>query len=1857
MEKIKALYYERFIGHVVESYSAKLKAAKPGHCMKITGLAMKELQILLPLLRGINDNLCVYILSETEKGDEYIHATKLIELRNNPEKAVLILVPSNSRTSAEDSYGDATFQNLPAVELQYSFLNMLLFEMPEEKKYIWQQIEELLKEIHATRTTVINYILFLELNQFEDEAWGNGLFLFGLLPDSDLIKDQSAMRRRFMLNMEKVSSVLGDFSLTAADRISMLPLQKNTVQKGLMAYLTAEQSLEDNLSLFEDIYEHRPEYNYAALPWLTSGDGGPVKILADIIPGKEPLKELVREDDGNYVLNIMPDKKSKITFTIFTDPSPKDNPDIVSFEIALVNIDDFTEMDVIKKAKVTTNKRASRKLSVNIAFDMFADGEYMLRVRALDGNGIVLDNKKEFKEERVQAAWLDAHAQNPNLQMEQFRLENHVAYCNETAVFTIQNGPIDDVYIDTKVDKRAKVNSFTQALINYRSIHLSKDEDLEIPSEGTERSKWEDGSLNSTYQFDFGAAYAYQIQLSKKLIQLERTFLDNRDTFGYVEAYLSGNPTDAWLLNPHDTAQRTPHFVSAENVQIPDELIALRSELLTLIKKSAEEESGLTCTLDFTSNLGIIKSYLSEYDLWLRSILETNLDEQDIITIQSLDTVHLTVEMPDGGTTGMKLISPLHPLRLAWIVNLYELYQDWESKTLETPKYRKAWYRKLDKLFQGQLPMDIAPLVLCENSMKEAYQYIGELTFGWGAYAQPSFGQGDAFASSYRQLKAYAAMLLNVAREKRIDSDVSRELVARHLFNYGLSHPYTDKIVINLFNAGDAAVFAQALVDMEKYGLGAELSYEIRLFSDDNMLQSGEAFKELLAPESNVAAEAEVFSQASYNRLFPKLRFSLNKISDFIDDHDKYQAHMSFLVNPFAVHTELVRPDELIRSFYLNGTICRNVVSATPEGKSFVWNRYFSNKILPNPVSESANLEVSLFARLQDATGHLLSSTIEESVPATTLRLKENDMMLLSFVHDISDWVITFDKNMGPEFYDLPCVNDNDVPYLLDYVPGEEASSVSSYLTTKPTSEIGALMIPLFKEYGVDIADMKNFKQILEDVRSVSSSLIMQVNTTSRKGFEVIGTTLAKRFLEKKNIMKESFLIPVDLHQDLFVDLDNDNKERADNLVVKIDTEKKELLFTVVEIKCRNAHYSEEDLHAKMVEQIENTIFALRSHFEIAVDGQDRLDRELKVLELKSLLEFYIRRSMRYGQLDPEIAHNYLLFLSKLADGYSIRFKQLGVIFNFIQPERQKKNFYGDAVIYSMGHPVIEDILDDKATLDTAVLEQLDNEFANYFEPSFAFGQQQNSSDEEPLDSHQDISETPQDNVGPQSDPEYEIIIPKEPDAATVVKSNTQVSSTTSTNAHMTDAANMLPSVSFDEQEEKQPSVKKDISVVQPQVSSDTGEDNHQESPVVEPNDVSPVDTYVLEPEDPNYKQPSYDVIIGKNGDSPQFGILGKMISNGRVIGLDLNECNTISLFGVQGAGKSYTIGSITEMVLRQFSKVNKLPAPMASVIFHYSDSMDYAPEFTSMVYPNDEAGQLAKLKAEYGAEAGSVKDVILLAPESQVETRKAEYPDIDVHPIGFDSSELSVKDWMFLLGAMGNDSTYIKELKQIMKACRNNMSLQNIRDGVANSNHMSTSQRSLAEQKLDFAEEYITDGNKLQQYLRPGRLIIVDLRDEFIEKDEALGLFVVMLNIFSSVLNVNGRAFNKFIVFDEAHKYMNNRELVGSITTAIREMRHKGVSIMIASQDPMSLPTEIIELSSIVVMHRFSSPSWVKHVQKAITPLQTLTPTEMASLGSGEAYLWANKASDKSITQRPIKISIRPRVTKHGGDTIQAVK
>ena len=189
----------------------------------------------------------------------------------------------------------------------------------------------------------------------------------------------------------------------------------------------------------------------------------------------------------------------------------------------------------------------------------------------------------------------------------------------------------------------------------------------------------------------------------------------------------------------------------------------------------------------------------------------------------------------------------------------------------------------------------------------------------------------------------------------------------------------------------------------------------------------------------------------------------------------------------------------------------------------------------------------------------------------------------------------------------------------------------------------------------------------------------------------------------------------------------------------------------------------------------------------------------------------------------------------------------------------------------------------------------------------------------------------------------------------------------------------------------------------------------------------------------------------------------------------------------------------------------------------------------------------------------------------------------------------------------------------------------------------------------MGFAGDYVDDTRRLTDVLRPGRLVIVDLRDEFIEKDEALGLFVVLLQLFAET-TYQGRRFNKLVVFDEAHKYIDSPDLVAGLVEVVREMRHKGTSVLVASQDPPSVPTSLIELSTHIILHKFSSPAWLKHMQRANAALDALTPAKLAGLGPGEAYVWSSRATDNAFTGGAVKVRCRPRATRHGGGTKTAV-
>jgi hypothetical protein len=412
--------------------------------------------------------------------------------------------------------------------------------------------------------------------------------------------------------------------------------------------------------------------------------------------------------------------------------------------------------------------------------------------------------------------------------------------------------------------------------------------------------------------------------------------------------------------------------------------------------------------------------------------------------------------------------------------------------------------------------------------------------------------------------------------------------------------------------------------------------------------------------------------------------------------------------------------------------------------------------------------------------------------------------------------------------------------------------------------------------------------------------------------------------------------------------------------------------------------------------------------------------------------------------------------------------------------------------------------------------------------------------------------------------------------------------------------------------------------------------------PTVTPDLPSPVDASALVP----------DVLLGSTALTPQYGVLGR--SGSQSVAMDLNGCNTVSLFGVQGFGKSYTLGVIAEMASAQNPGVNVLPSPLATVIFHFHKSDAYEPEYVTAVEPNRKTSEIDRLFAEYGARPKGLKDVVLLAPEAKVERRRREYPSVKVEPIKFSSSELGAESWKFLMGAVGNTSLYVRQIVDIMQSYGDDLTLSDLEKEIAESD-FSKSDLRFANIRLRLARRFIDDTARLRDLLRPGRTLIIDMRDEWLEKDQALGLFLVIMNTLAQA-EENGSLFNKLMVFDEAHKYISESGLIGEVVAMIREMRHWATSVVIASQDPLSVPRAIIELTSVLILHRMTSPQWLKHLRSAIVALEDVQDGAVTSLQPGEALVWAQRSTDKRFTLRPQKMSIRPRFTQHGGGTRTAV-
>jgi DNA phosphorothioation-dependent restriction protein DptH len=1794
-----------------------LEAAGPGHRLRVTtlpGPVMERLAVALD-----NPRWLVRIVSEQPSKPHQATAATIIRLRDHAEAPVLVFFPPGPRTASEDSLDIATFTELSLASMAQSLSDVLLERLDESLRADVREVMKHLAEVRQIRHAdeQVDYLLTVIKNGGTREAAGGAIYLFGLVPDFGLFTRGSANTlNRISRNRQKCDK-LSDVNQPLQKRLRGLGLKPDTLQQSLFHFFRLRHTEEPRVwGRVVACDAACSALSFDRWEFADAEEGSELRIVLDSLSLPRQLADEVAGADRMPVFNVTGRDPLKLVFR--SVPNPSQALAWKHWRVQLLAIGEggaTVAWESNSFPKPAGGRLAKIRRSIKVKdLDSLDEGTYFLRVDAYDAEGTLLTTPRRIdpKDEASRAE-------------------------NESEPFLVVR---EEVVIDEPDIRATFVPSLLAVWLRGALKTLDGRTREPVPTRSDLTGSWNQpvgASVKGDVRFDLetDGFHGFAVVVPGLLRKVEVTFLNSPRALGLYAMALGHART------PGDVELIRKEQANFDGIPVVEAFLAAREDVFRRIRDQhlpqgamPEERSarlGIVEVVDLARHANAICAYAQAFADLVRDAMELDAAKRTELLrgIAWLDAVELRWRGQPGDPGRGILLSPTHPLRLLWhlrhTAECASAIEAWDHRTHQVPD----WRRFIEQLRDELLPMNL-PMALFDRRGR-AYTEALPITPFWGLYLPDRDSDGrhiDATAARDRALACMGVRARSVAV-----TTVNPDDIAARLFEFVVQHPYVDQLRLNVFNPGNGELVADVLRGVEalrrEHRSPSSLRYAVHLFAPSSQLDSvGEAVESLLDPERHVGEDDE-FTLYSGNNLHPKLLVARNDVAAFLSDHTRFSAHLSILVEQFTALGRVGTLNQFRRGSFVGGLVQEPETvpldGAESKGSQVTgWSKGVrpATRAVVEPMENLIADALVATHRLHAAVA--LGQPVDPQVgPVLALQLDAEAQGLLRQVHEVSDRVITIDRHLGVDFFDTPSAGE-DAGYLLDFAPEflqEERQRI--VLTTRNTQEIEDVLSPMLGGYGINLRPGDEV-MVLDGLRSLSGRLALRLEGSTTRAKEVVGLLFARWLMEEIGSLENRIVLPLDAHRSWFVG--PGPQRRADLLLVGFPGNGV-VRMDVIEVKLRDdlAPSARAPLYRAMREQTDTTEERLRALFDPELYALPRADRMLQAKELAGVLSFYIRRAVRYRLLAPPEGDAALGIAERLDDGYRLEVQRMGIVFERLgsghhldedEPgftvhrfgaNKARKLFHAAMGRHSERASVRGD-LESTASLTSergivALVDEAGDERllealrANLSVPSVRFVRSL-------------VAGTAMASLAPTL---AEQLLPT---IAGVTASGESYPDTTA----RTDTVDL----------EHAPPPPATIGNAEPSADARGPEEEVQaQAPLFVP-----------------------DVLLGATTMTPQYGSLGR--SGLQSVAIDLNGCNTISLFGVQGFGKSYTMGVIAEMASVQNAGVNVLPAPLATVIFHFHKSDAYEPEYVTAVAPNTKTSEVDRLLAEYGAHAKGLEDVVLLAPEAKVERRRREYPGVTVEPIKFSSAELGAESWKFLLGAYGNESLYIRQLVAIMRRHREGLTLDTFRQEIQQADLPTAAQR-LAEDRLALAQPYIDDSRRLGNLLRPGRTVIVDLRDEWVEKDEALGLFVVMLRIFAASRH-NGREFNKLVVFDEAHKYISESDLISQVVETIREMRHQATSVIIASQDPLSVPRAIVELTSVLILHRMTSPQWLKHLRGAIAALDDVPDGAVTSLQPGEALVWAQRSTDKRFTLRPQKVTIRPRFTQHGGGTKTAV-
>ena len=156
-------------------------------------------------------------------------------------------------------------------------------------------------------------------------------------------------------------------------------------------------------------------------------------------------------------------------------------------------------------------------------------------------------------------------------------------------------------------------------------------------------------------------------------------------------------------------------------------------------------------------------------------------------------------------------------------------------------------------------------------------------------------------------------------------------------------------------------------------------------------------------------------------------------------------------------------------------------------------------------------------------------------VPALAIRLSADDQRRIEAAHDRSDWVVTLDQGIGPEFFeDANSGNPHFRRYLLDYAPDFlEGLGRKLAVTTTHHGEVRRILGDALRDLGIG-QDPMSVSRALNRLLLVSGRLALRLLRDTSQSVEAVSLAALMAHLDVRGQLKDRIVVPVDAHPEIF---------------------------------------------------------------------------------------------------------------------------------------------------------------------------------------------------------------------------------------------------------------------------------------------------------------------------------------------------------------------------------------------------------------------------------------------------------------------------------------------------------------------------------------------------------------------------------------------------------------------------------------------------------------------------------------------------------------------------------------------------